>query len=451
MRDQSKNQKPTQRGRYLNIEVIQAVQYLKRAVLRGSPAASDAVEPKLRPLLKVVVAVFHELGAQGEAFQVCDVLRHEQSSLYLAEIQHDTVGFAVAMATPRANLARLLLHLRRRCPKIQPPFSASSSSPHGLLAGSSLWPPPPSSPSPGGAWRRAFHDGRPRGPLWRSKKLIGKEALFAIQGLKRFKGDEEKLADFVKRHVARLLKADKLAVLGELERQEEVNLAVKVSLLEVLSCSSGSEDNDVMQAGVAVFIVKKLEFIEEDEESKGFAGRTNQQSSPHVAPPDTSARRRRSTPTCSRRGTSPPPRIGEDPWSGMGKDPRMFRIIQKEDWYKPDMYMYKDLIIALAKCKKMDEAMVIWGNMRDENLFPDSQTYAEVIRGFLRYGSPSDAMNIYEDMKKSPDPPEELPFRVLLKGLLPHPLLRNRVKQDFEELFPERHIYDPPEEIFGMQ
>ena len=62
----------------------------------------------------------------------------------------------------------------------------------------------------------------------------------------------------------------------------------------------------------------------------------------------------------------------------------MFRSIQKEDWYKPDVYMYKDLIIALAKCKKMDVAMEIWNNMRDEKLFPDSQTYAEVIRGFLR-------------------------------------------------------------------
>ncbi|KAF8669200.1 hypothetical protein HU200_051530 [Digitaria exilis] len=259
------------------------------------------------------------------------------------------------MATPRAHLARLLLHLRRR-PRALPLHFSPTSSTHGPLQGPSLWPPPAPQAPLASVWGRAFHDGRPRGPLWRSKKLIGKEALFAIQGLKRFKGDEEKLADFVRRYVARLLKADKLAVLGELERQEEVDLAVK-----------------------------------------------------------------------------------------------MFRIIQKEDWYKPDIYMYKDLIIALAKCKKMEEAMVIWGNMRDENLFPDSQTYAEVIRGFLRYGSPSDAMNIYEDMKKSPDPPEELPFRVLLKGLLPHPLLRNRVKQDFEELFPERHIYDPPEEIFGMR
>ncbi|BAF21846.1 protein THYLAKOID ASSEMBLY 8-like, chloroplastic [Oryza sativa Japonica Group] len=260
-------------------------------------------------------------------------------------------------AASRAPLARRsLLLLRYKALPLSSP-SSSSSSTHSLLPRPpALWPPPPPPPPHGCERRRAFHDGRPRGPLWRSKKLIGKEALFAIQGLKRFKGDEERLGEFVRRYVARLLKADKLAVLGELERQEEVDLAVK-----------------------------------------------------------------------------------------------MFRIIQKEDWYKPDVFMYKDLIVALAKCKKMDEAMVIWGNMTDENLFPDAQTYAEVIRGFLRYGSPSDAMNIYEEMKKSPDPPEELPFRVLLKGLLPHPLLRNRVKQDFEELFPERHIYDPPEEIFGLR
>ncbi|KAH7662252.1 Pentatricopeptide repeat-containing protein [Dioscorea alata] len=203
---------------------------------------------------------------------------------------------------------------------------------------------------------RFYHDGRPRGPLWRGKKMIGKEAIFVILGLKRFKDDEEKLDKFIKCHVLRLLKMDMIAVLNELERQEEISLALKI-----------------------------------------------------------------------------------------------FKVIQKEDWYKPDVFLYKDLIIALARCRKMEETMKIWESMRKENLFPDSQTYAEVIRGFLRYGSPADAMNIYEDMKQSPDPPEELPFRILLKGLLPHPLLRNRVKQDFEEMFPERHVYDPPEEIFGMR
>ncbi|CAN6457905.1 unnamed protein product [Victoria cruziana] len=203
---------------------------------------------------------------------------------------------------------------------------------------------------------RHYHDGRPRGPLWRGKKMIGKEALFVILGLKRFKDDEENLEKFVRTHVRRLLKMDMVAVLVELERQQEVLLALRV-----------------------------------------------------------------------------------------------FKVIQKEKWYKPDVYLYKDLIIALAKCKRMDDVMQAWEMMRKDDLFPDSQTYAEVIRGFLKYGSPADAMNIYEDMKKSPEAPQELPFRILLKGLLPHPLLRNRVKQDFEEMFPDRHVYDPPEEIFGMR
>lgn len=59
--------------------------------------------------------------------------------------------------------------------------------------------------------------------------MIGKEAVFVIMGSKRFKGDEEKMHCFVKKHVIRLLKSDKIAVLNELERQQEVDLALKVS------------------------------------------------------------------------------------------------------------------------------------------------------------------------------------------------------------------------------
>lgn len=77
---------------------------------------------------------------------------------------------------------------------------------------------------------RYYHDGRPRGSLWRGKKLIGKEAIFVILGLKRFKEDEEKLDKFIKTHVLRLLKMDMVAVINELERQEEVSLAIKVLL-----------------------------------------------------------------------------------------------------------------------------------------------------------------------------------------------------------------------------
>ncbi|KAJ7980797.1 Pentatricopeptide repeat-containing protein family [Quillaja saponaria] len=90
------------------------------------------------------------------------------------------------------------------------------------------------------------------------------------------------------------------------------------------------------------------------------------------------------------------------------------KVIQKQDWYKLDVFLYKDLIMALAQVKKMDEVMQLWESMRKEDLFPDSQTHTEVIRRFLRYGSPADTMNIYEDMKNSPDPPEELPSHILI-------------------------------------
>lgn len=109
---------------------------------------------------------------------------------------------------------------------LKPPVLAANSESHVQLLrpGENL----------SGFLQREYHDGRPRGPLWRGKKLIGKEALFVIQGLKRFKDDEEKLDRFIKTHVSRLLKLDMIAVLGELERQEEVSLAIKV--LSSLCC-----------------------------------------------------------------------------------------------------------------------------------------------------------------------------------------------------------------------
>lgn len=60
-----------------------------------------------------------------------------------------------------------------------------------------------------------------------------------ILGLKRFKDDEEKLQKFIKTHVLRLLKMDIVAVLIELERQEETILAVKVLVVLLLFAKLG--------------------------------------------------------------------------------------------------------------------------------------------------------------------------------------------------------------------
>ncbi|XP_020591719.1 pentatricopeptide repeat-containing protein At3g46870 [Phalaenopsis equestris] len=82
MRDRSMNRKPTQRGRYLSIEGIQAVQALKRAKLNGGlDAVAHEIETKVRRLVKFdLMAVLRELQRQGEAilaFQVFEELRRE--------------------------------------------------------------------------------------------------------------------------------------------------------------------------------------------------------------------------------------------------------------------------------------------------------------------------------------------------------------------------------------
>ncbi|XP_010932093.1 pentatricopeptide repeat-containing protein At1g62350 isoform X2 [Elaeis guineensis] len=81
MRDRSKNRKPTQRGRYLSIEAIQAVQALKRAKISGGDSLHRVLESKVRRLIKAdMVAVLRELQSQGEgllALQVFEEVRKE--------------------------------------------------------------------------------------------------------------------------------------------------------------------------------------------------------------------------------------------------------------------------------------------------------------------------------------------------------------------------------------
>jgi hypothetical protein len=54
--------------------------------------------------------------------------------------------------------------------------------------------------------------------------------------------DEERLSEFVKGHMAWLLKAN-FAVLGELERQEEADLSVKVRSILLASLNSAMKSN----------------------------------------------------------------------------------------------------------------------------------------------------------------------------------------------------------------
>ncbi|KAF8402565.1 hypothetical protein HHK36_010651 [Tetracentron sinense] len=126
----------------------------------------------------------------------------------------------------------------------------------------------------------------------------------------------------------------------------------------------------------------------------------------------------------------------------------IYDVVRKEIWYRPDMFFYRDMLMMLARNKKVDEAKWVWGDLKREEVLFDLHTHGDIIRSFLDSGLPSEAMELYEEMKRSPDPPISLPYRVILKGLLPYPELREKVKDDFLELFPNMIVYDPPEDLF---
>ncbi|GMG99990.1 hypothetical protein Nepgr_001830 [Nepenthes gracilis] len=130
---------------------------------------------------------------------------------------------------------------------------------------------------------------------------------------------------------------------------------------------------------------------------------------------------------------------------------KLYDVVRKEIWYRPDMFFHRDMLMMLARNRRVDEAKQVWADLKREGVLFDQHTFGDIIRAFLDSGLPVEAMEIYDEMRQSPDRPLSLPYRVILKGLIPHPELREKVKADFLELFPEMTVYDPPEDLFENQ
>lgn len=182
---------------------------------------------------------------------------------------------------------------------------------------------------------------------------MGKEGLFVVHQLKRLRSGPQ-FDQFMKTHVTRLLRTDLLAVLAELQRQDNVSLSMKV-----------------------------------------------------------------------------------------------YEAVRKEIWYHPDMFFYRDMLMMLARNRREEETRHVWADLSSEAVRFDQHTYGDLVRAFTDGGLPNVAMEIYGEMRSSPDPPLLLPFRVILKGLIRFPALREKVKADFLGLFPGAMVYDLPEDFDG--
>ncbi|PPE00999.1 hypothetical protein GOBAR_DD01962 [Gossypium barbadense] len=234
--------------------------------------------------------------------------------------------------------------------------------------------------------------------IWRRKKEMTKEGLIAAKELKRLQSNPVRLHRFILSHVSRLLKSDIVSVLAEFQRQNQVFLSMKMdkSGLRGINCK---RDN--------------LFHIE-------------------------------ATKQVLREGSI---MMGGAVFLSMN----LYDVVRKEIWYRPDMFFYRDMLMMLARNRKVDESRQVWEDLKKEQVLFDQHTFGDLVRVYLDSGLPSEAMDIYDEMRQSPDPPLSLPFRVILKGLIPYPELREKVKDDFLELFPDMIVYDPPEDLFEDQ
>ncbi|KAI4368644.1 hypothetical protein MLD38_017180 [Melastoma candidum] len=126
---------------------------------------------------------------------------------------------------------------------------------------------------------------------------------------------------------------------------------------------------------------------------------------------------------------------------------KLYDVVRREIWYRPDMFFYRDMLMMLARNKMVEESRQVWDDLKNENILFDQHTFGDLVRAFLDSGLLSEAMRIYEEMRSSPDPPLSLPYRVILRGLIPYPELREKVKDDFLDLFPSMIVYDPPDDL----
>mgnify|MGYP006889217984 CR=1 FL=1 len=77
--------------------------------------------------------------------------------------------------------------------------------------------------------------GHPRGPIWKGR-VLSNEAMRVVQELKRAKSCDDdglRVSNILKSKAARLLKLDMMAVLGELRRQNQCDLMLKVRVQNI--------------------------------------------------------------------------------------------------------------------------------------------------------------------------------------------------------------------------
>ncbi|PKU88111.1 Pentatricopeptide repeat-containing protein [Dendrobium catenatum] len=335
--------------------------------------------------------------------------------------------------------------------------------------------------------RCGLRDG-PRKPLWRGR-VLSKEAIQAVQALKLAKSSpsasanartdgDDKMTEVFRGKIARLLKADLLDVLKELQRQNEWGIALQRELHFVLAIEYLRWRQRALTILLLGFVVEKLKSLFHLLFFYYFMGRlasfsylrlgllisffflqvftlsisffsTIGTASLGVVYVSFEALAL----ACKNLGLFPniclhhnrvedrsfeifpkPRELGElDDSRIQAFVGSMFRLgakgelsillfevftfIKKEVWYKPDLSLYSDMIMMMGKNKLIENAENLFVEIEKEGVHPDTRAFTEIIGAFLQVGNVDKAMHMYNLMKNSGCNPDKLTFTILVRNL----------------------------------
>jgi pentatricopeptide repeat protein len=105
---------------------------------------------------------------------------------------------------------------------------------------------------------------------------------------------------------------------------------------------------------------------------------------------------------------------------GMVKEAKdLFEFMQTKGctMSSPTAKTYSIMIVALAKCNKMEECFKVLSEMRNCGCLPDVSTYKEMIEGMCQAGKIDAAYKVLDEMSKTGFPPDILTYNCFVKVL----------------------------------
>ncbi|KAI9182115.1 hypothetical protein LWI28_022225 [Acer negundo] len=97
---------------------------------------------------------------------------------------------------------------------------------------------------------------------------------------------------------------------------------------------------------------------------------------------------------------------------------KVFEDIRKEDWYKPQVSLYADMIQVFAESELFEHVQLVYLYLKSENcLEPEIVGFNALFRSLMSFNLTGLVMDCYDLMKSVDCEPNRTSFRILINGL----------------------------------